>query len=178
MGLSLTLNLAPVRFCRKKKHKVPRDCKRCPFCDRAQHAAWYEKRADLVKEYNKKYNAQVHMREYRRKKTAEYREQESVRLAHNTQERQRRLDKRYMFVRTTRKYGLEVYDFAWLLHSQDFKCCGCLEFLVIDKRTHIDHCHTTDKVRGILCYHCNLVLGQARDNAETLKRLAAYLERT
>jgi recombination endonuclease VII len=32
----------------------------------------------------------------------------------------------------------------------------------------IDHCHTTNKVRALLCNHCNRVLGFARDNADVL----------
>ena len=173
--MGLALDLGPKRKCRAG-HTVNANVKRCPACDKASSTAWYETRREQVRDYNKKYNAQMHIKEYRRKKTAEYREQESVRLAHNTRERQRALDKRYMFVRTTRKYGMEVYDFAWLLHSQGFRCRGCSDLLVIDKRTHIDHCHKTGAVRGILCHHCNLVLGQSKDKPDTLRRLADYLE--
>lgn len=33
------------------------------------------------------------------------------------------------------------------------------------------------KVRGLLCWHCNLAIGHARDNINILKRLLEYLER-
>lgn len=42
-------------------------------------------------------------------------------------------------------------------------------------RLHFDHCHTTDKFRGWLCHHCNLMLGYARDRADLLVKAAAYL---
>lgn len=41
---------------------------------------------------------------------------------------------------------------------------------------HIDHCHTTGKVRGLLCPHCNLMLGHSKDNKDTLLRAIRYLE--
>jgi hypothetical protein len=40
---------------------------------------------------------------------------------------------------------------------------------------HIDHCHETGKVRGVLCPPCNLMLGYARDNVDTLRRAIDYL---
>ena len=48
--------------------------------------------------------------------------------------------------------------------------CGSEEPLVVD------HDHSTQEVRGLICNHCNLVLGHARDNIETLKNAIAYLE--
>lgn len=40
---------------------------------------------------------------------------------------------------------------------------------------HIDHCHATGVVRGLLCQPCNLMLGHAKDNVDTLARAVAYL---
>ncbi len=40
----------------------------------------------------------------------------------------------------------------------------------------IDHCHSTGKVRGLICRKCNTTLGQIGDDIPTLERLARYLE--
>lgn len=40
----------------------------------------------------------------------------------------------------------------------------------------IDHCHTTNQVRGLLCTHCNLALGLLKDDAERIVGLADYLQ--
>ena len=40
----------------------------------------------------------------------------------------------------------------------------------------IDHCHTTSKVRGLLCDPCNKGLGFFRDSISSLKNAIEYLE--
>lgn len=39
----------------------------------------------------------------------------------------------------------------------------------------VDHCHQTNKVRGLLCSQCNLMLGLANDNIEKLLSAVSYL---
>jgi len=46
------------------------------------------------------------------------------------------------------------------------------------KRICFDHCHKTGRFRGWLCTGCNTALGMAKDNPETLRKLANYLEKT
>ena len=40
----------------------------------------------------------------------------------------------------------------------------------------VDHCHTTEKYRGLLCRACNLMLGYAKDNLNTLSAGIKYLQ--
>jgi predicted adenine nucleotide alpha hydrolase (AANH) superfamily ATPase len=51
--------------------------------------------------------------------------------------------------------------------------CGELELTRSSKRHHVDHCHKTGKVRGLLCQSCNLKLGWFEKNQENI---LAYLE--
>ncbi|MGZ5095547.1 MAG: endonuclease domain-containing protein [Burkholderiales bacterium] len=73
------------------------------------------------------------------------------------------------------RYGITTKDRDALLLKQRGRCAGCHRQRGWAKV--IDHCHKTKKVRGILCHHCNLVLGHVRDNPNTLRRLACYLEK-
>ena len=43
------------------------------------------------------------------------------------------------------------------------------------KKLHIDHCHKTKKVRGILCARCNLALGLFGDQIKYLENAISYL---
>lgn len=45
-----------------------------------------------------------------------------------------------------------------------------------NKRLHVDHCHSTGKVRGLLCYNCNNGLGRFKDNKTYLLDAASYLD--
>ncbi|MDQ4024250.1 MAG: endonuclease VII domain-containing protein, partial [Actinomycetota bacterium] len=40
---------------------------------------------------------------------------------------------------------------------------------------HVDHCHGTDEVRGLLCLNCNQGIGRFEDDVETLRRAIVYL---
>lgn len=77
-----------------------------------------------------------------------------------------------------RRYGLTPQSYDEMLESQEGKCaiCGCFPKEDSLKRTfHIDHCHSTGRVRGLLCRDCNTMLGFAKDNIETLRGAMEYL---
>ena len=44
------------------------------------------------------------------------------------------------------------------------------------RKWHLDHCHTSLRVRGVLCHHCNIMLGNAKDNPAILEAGAKYLK--
>ena len=78
-----------------------------------------------------------------------------------------------------RKYGLDEEWYENKLVKQDFRCAGCHTHQKdLEYSLRVDHCHTTDKPRGLLCKPCNLALGNADDNPDTLRRLAQYAEET
>lgn len=75
-----------------------------------------------------------------------------------------------------RKYQLPTLKEAEeLFHARNNgECVVCG---VHQDRMHIDHCHKSGKIRGILCSGCNVALGQVQDNPATLRSLANYLEK-
>lgn len=72
------------------------------------------------------------------------------------------------------KYGLTRYDCECMYAKQNGRCAGCEECFSSDKLC-VDHDHAAGLVRGLLCDQCNKALGNAKDNSETLKRLARYV---
>jgi len=43
------------------------------------------------------------------------------------------------------------------------------------RRLCVDHNHKTNKIRGLLCKDCNLILGFAKDSVGTLLTAVTYL---
>jgi hypothetical protein len=76
-----------------------------------------------------------------------------------------------------RRYGIDNNDYDLMLASQDGKCAICTTLAEDSpkKQLFIDHCHSSGKVRGLLCHHCNFVIGQAKDDIEVLKNAIKYL---
>lgn len=72
-------------------------------------------------------------------------------------------------------YGLEPEDFAQIKLNQQNKCAVCS--VVFKESPHVDHCHKTGKLRGLLCRFCNQGLGMFRDAPENLRAAANYLDK-
>lgn len=74
------------------------------------------------------------------------------------------------------RFGIDLGDYNTLLESQDRKCAICgVEYDSLDYEMHVDHCHSSGKIRGLLCKPCNLGLGLFKDNSETLLKAIEYL---
>jgi hypothetical protein len=64
-----------------------------------------------------------------------------------------------------------------MLESQGNKCRVCKNPLQAeDKTAHVDHCHTSNVVRGILCRSCNLAIGLFYDSSDNMRRAADYID--
>ena len=83
--------------------------------------------------------------------------------------------KRY---RVKKEYGLTTEQVDQMMIMQDSRCGICKDVFNDTHHTQIDHCHTTGKVRGLLCINCNWLLGKSRDNPELLREAANYIERS
>ena len=73
-----------------------------------------------------------------------------------------------------RNYGVTVDDYDDMFKQQGGLCAGCKQSNK-GARFHIDHCHQTGIVRGLLCSKCNIALGLVDDQIETLANLISYL---
>lgn len=75
-----------------------------------------------------------------------------------------------------RLYKLSKEDYLEMFINQNHSCkiCGCL-VKPLTKNSHVDHCHKTNKIRGILCGKCNTLLGSVDDDVHILKIAIDYL---
>ena len=81
------------------------------------------------------------------------------------------------------KYNLTEEQYHEMMDRQDGKCAICKKTPSYKRhkkttiRLHIDHCHKTGKVRGLLCTKCNSGLGMFQDDIDIIKSAIKYLRR-
>ncbi len=78
-----------------------------------------------------------------------------------------------------KNYGITLLEFESMMSQQKGKCLICdkdMDGSTKGLRPSVDHCHSTGKVRGLLCNICNLAIGQLKDSSLLLRRAADYLD--
>jgi len=132
-----------------------------------------------TKEYNKKY------RELNREKLDKNKKEWAL----NNKERSRKT-KRAWYLKARKKWSKKKKkelvlraNYARLRRKEILACrprpelCEvCLKTSTNGKGLHFDHCHKMGKFRGWLCDSCNLSLGRLKDNSDTLRKLAVYID--
>ena len=114
-----------------------------------------------------------------RERAALYYEQHPERVQANTKSR-------YQRRRTVEPRAVQLEGVFWRNHyiwgcTREFfeelkprlggpcEICGAMGVM------HIDHDHATNTFRGLLCRHCNYLLGNARDQIDVLEKAIGYL---
>lgn len=81
-----------------------------------------------------------------------------------------------------RSYGISWEEYSRMFDSQEGTCKICKSALVLHSpkagtnTANVDHCHTTGRVRGLLCNRCNQGIGYLQDSPELLRQAAEYLD--
>jgi len=75
-----------------------------------------------------------------------------------------------------KRYGITLTEYEALFASQDGRCAICGSD-GDGKKLHLDHCHSTSKVRGLLCNNCNIGIGLFQEDVTRLQNAIEYLKR-
>jgi len=120
----------------------------CKTCSASYQKEYQEKNKEKIKEKKKYYHTQ----------TKEYRRWYTIKM----------------------RYGITKEEYESILLSQNNKCAICENTKSGHKNTDemvVDHCHKTQKVRGLLCNRCNTLLGLIDDNPEFMQNISKYLKK-
>ena len=76
-----------------------------------------------------------------------------------------------------KRYGITPEEYEGMKQLQGDKCaiCNTPDTGKGKENWQVDHCHETDKVRGLLCMSCNIGLGSFKDNELLLAKAIEYL---
>lgn len=76
-----------------------------------------------------------------------------------------------------KEYGIDYAQYLELLQTQNGKCAICGTSSTGKRKAfHVDHCHKTGKIRGLLCGNCNSGIGNLRDDVGLLEQAIKYLK--
>jgi hypothetical protein len=81
-----------------------------------------------------------------------------------------------------RSYGITLEQYNELLFKQNNKCAICNvnnngKYRSKARAFAVDHCHSTNKIRGLLCSDCNTGIGLLKDNVNFLESAIKYLNK-
>lgn len=79
-------------------------------------------------------------------------------------------------------YGITLKEYEELLSKQNGKCVICNidnngKYRSKLRAFAVDHCHSTGKIRGLLCSDCNTGIGLLKDNVNFLESAIKYLNK-
>lgn len=84
-----------------------------------------------------------------------------------------------------KRYKTTYQEIKALFDEQGGLCALCETPLEFDNTVknqsdaaNVDHCHTTNDIRGLLCRNCNLLLGYAKDRVVVLQAAIRYLRKS
>lgn len=89
--------------------------------------------------------------------------------------------------RLKNRFNITFDQFNSMLIEQNYVCKICKKSetavykykgQIKTKDLAVDHCHVTNKVRGLLCSNCNRALGHFKDSEENLFAAIEYLRKT
>jgi hypothetical protein len=113
-------------------------------------------------------------RAYKKRTKEERKRRLRLRLAMDPEYREKRKASRRATALKGR-YGITPQHYDLMLKEQGGACAICGE--QPDGHLYVDHCHTTGKVRGLLCQRCNTGLGSFNDDLGRTMGASAYLRR-
>lgn len=175
-------NAKALGICRDCSVRVPSgySFQRCPPCresNRASQKAWRERNRDAYLEQARESHRRQRLKYPDRQ--IEYRSRMRDKAKADQREISPVLPKidRLRLNQIRRDYGLSEVALREILNRQDWSCGICSAHFPTQKDMHIDHCHKTGVVRGVLCQGCNTGLGLMCDDRVRLMRAIEYLDR-
>jgi len=123
------------------------------------------------KEYNKKYyqKNKEKYKNHRQKNKEYYKEYGKKYYQKNKEELRKDAKKRQLL----REYNLSKEEFEKIFLKQNCECAICHK--LFENMPCVDHNHKTNKVRGLLCISCNVLIAMAQDDIIILENTIKYL---
>ncbi len=119
-------------------------------------------------------------REHKREKERSLYHQRQVKNPERQKLKTKEYRKKYPHIelkhRLRSKFDMSIEDYNTLLENQQGRCAICNRHQDdLTRRLAVDHCHQTNRIRGLLCTSCNSAIGILGDTTESLQKVVEYL---
>lgn len=164
-------------------------CQKCFLCARENTKTWHAANPERRKEWSKTNTEKVngYAKTWRDANPEKVKTSSKVRWVKNPEKEKLRSatwqkanpEKANAASRKAKRksaYGITEAQYQALIVSQN-NCCLICKTPAGEHTLHIDHCHVSGKIRGLLCGKCNKALGLLGDNVEVLKAAIKYLRK-
>jgi len=135
----------------------------------AYRKRWAQENPEKARRYAREYRHKN--REVIRARQKEWREKNREHHNARSNDWRKRNPEKAEAIRRKYKFGIEPEQFNLLRCQQGGMCAICR----VAPATHVDHSHSTQKVRGLLCHGCNTGIGFLKENTTTLRNAIDYL---
>ena len=135
--------------------------KKCSICQELKP------RSEFYKDSNRKDGIDGYCKPCKLNKNKKWQDDNPDKWQHQLAER--------IWYRRQKQYGISKEEYLAILEKQDYKCDICKN--QINTSAAVDHCHSTNKVRGILCRNCNTGIGLFNDNTDIMDSAILYLKK-
>jgi hypothetical protein len=109
-------------------------------------------------------------------KVIQYKEKANIRRKNSSINNPEREDIKLNIYHLKKTYGLTVEEYNNMLLKQNNTCAICGKPPRKGRRLDVDHCHTTGKVRDLLCLYCNSGIEYFKESPDLLKKAIAYIK--
>lgn len=156
---------------RKKKDGCASRCKKCQS---AYSAQWKLKNIEQVRANNETWRENNRIRRNASRKR--YYEKNKDRLLTNMRKQYSANPSAAKNRDLKKNYGIDINAYNALLLIQNYSCKICNRHKdEFDRALAVDHCHKTDKIRGLLCTNCNRAVGNLKDSEQLAFKAFQYL---
>lgn len=180
----------PITEFRKRGKNSDKRRNECSECLRKKTKEYYAQNAEELKQWQKNHrieNKEVlsiyHKEKYLKNRDArlkyakEYKFTNKELISEKAKEFRKINPDRVKSWDLMQSFGITFEHYSSMLEKQNGVCkiCKQTESIGKNKNLSVDHCHTTGKIRGLLCHTCNTTLGKVKESIQTLQTMCDYI---
>ena len=145
---------------------------------------WNKNNTDKLKQLKNEYkkNNKEKINEYGRKYSKQYSKEnpDKVKMSREIYKNSEKGKINQRKGQLKRRFGITLEQYDQIFESQGGVCAICSKpetnrLYGTVKRLSVDHCHKSQRIRGLLCQDCNHAIGFAKDSIEILASAIKYL---